>query len=138
MATIDAPRHQMIKRAVRQRPEAGLDVTIHLWERLASELISIIGEGGFQSLYARSIHLTKATFPWLVLSHPSQQTDSRFAALKTSLEGRDFTEACEASINFLITFIDILALLIGEPLTTSILRSAWGDGTFDIAAKELR
>jgi hypothetical protein len=100
MATIDAPRHQIIKRAVRQRPEADLDVTIHLWERLASELISIIGEGGFQSLYARSIHLTKATFPWLVLSHPSQQTDSRFAALKTSLDGRDFTEACEAQYHF--------------------------------------
>jgi hypothetical protein len=121
-----------------QRPEAGLDVTIHLWERLASELISIIGEGGFQSLYSRSIHLTNVTFPWLVLSHSSQQTDSRFAGLKISLEGRDFTEASEASIALLITFIDILALLIGEPLTTSILRSAWDDGAFDIVGKELR
>lgn len=121
-----------------QRPEAGLDVVIHLWERLASELISIIGEGGFQSLYSRSVHLTNVTFPWLMLSHPSQQADSRFAGLKISLEGRDFTEASEASIALLTTFIDILALLIGEPLTTSILRSAWGDGAFDIAGKELR
>ncbi|MDB5762081.1 MAG: hypothetical protein JWQ21_1076 [Herminiimonas sp.] len=128
----------MIRRAVTRRPEAILDVTVNLWERLASELISIIGEGGFQSLYSRSMHLTSATFPWLVLSHPWQRADSRFADLKISLEGRDFPEASEASITLLITFIDILALLIGEHLTTSMLRLAWGDDALDIAEKELR
>ena len=121
-----------------QRPEAILDVTVNLWDRLASELISIIGEGGFQSLYLRSVHLTNVTFPWLVLSHPSQQTDSRFAGLKMSLEGRDITEATGASITLMITFIDILALLIGDLLTTSILRSAWGDDALNIVVKELR
>lgn len=119
-----------------QRPESILEVTINLWERLASELISIIGEGGFQSLYSRSVHLTNVTFPWLVLRHPLQQTDSRFTGLKMSLEGRDIKEASEASITLLITFIDILAMLIGEQLTTSILCSAWDDDAFDIALKE--
>ena len=137
MATINIQRHQMIQRAVTQRPEAIVDVTIHLWERLASELISIIGEGGFQSLYARSVHLTSATFPWMVLSHPWQRSDSRFPDLKISFEGRDLAEAGEASVTLLITFIDILALLIGELLTTSILRAAWGDDALDIAGKEL-
>lgn len=127
----------MIRRAVTQRPDAIREVTISLWERLASELISIIGEGGFQSLYARSGHLTNATFPWLVLNHPSQLIKSRFEGLKMSLDGRSVTESSEASIALLITFIDILALLIGDLLTTSILRSAWGDDALDIAAKEL-
>jgi hypothetical protein len=140
MATTDAQPHQMIRRAITRRPDAIPGVTIDLWERLASQLISIIGEGGFDSLYSRSVHLTNATFPWLAVSHPppAQQTDSRFAGLKTSLEGRDFTEASEASITLFITFIDILALLIGEHLTTSILHSAWGDDALDIAVKELR
>lgn len=123
-----------------QRPEAMLDVTISLWERLASELISIIGEGGFQSLYSRSVHITRVTFPWIVPSHPWQRTDSRFEDLKISFERQDFTEvseASEASITLLITFIDILALLIGELLTTSILGSAWGDDAL-IAGKELQ
>ena len=128
----------MIRRAVMHRPEAIADVTINLWERVAAELISIIGEGGFQSLYSRSVHLASVTFPWLALKHPSQPTDSRFAGLKISLEGRDFTETSEASITLLTTFIDILALLIGEVLTTSILRSAWGDDALEIAAKELQ
>lgn len=136
MATINAQRHKMIRRAVLQRPDAIVDVTISLWERLASELISIIGEGGFQSLYSRSVHLTRAAFPWIALDHSGTDADSRFADLSMSLEGRDFTEASEASMALLITFIDILALLIGEHLTTSILRSAWGDEALNIAGKE--
>ncbi|PUA18910.1 hypothetical protein C7W93_03060 [Glaciimonas sp. PCH181] len=120
-----------------QRPEAVLETTVYLWERLASELTSIIGEGGFQSLYSRSVHLTSASFPWMVLSHPWQRTDSRFVDLKVSFEDRSFTETSEASIALLVTFIDILAVLIGELLTTSILRSAWGDDALDIAGKEL-
>lgn len=128
----------MIKRAVMQRPEAMLDVSIDLWERLAAKLILIIGEGGFQSLYSRSVHVTGAAFPWLAPSHPRHQTDSRFTGLKISLGGRDIQEAREASIALLNTFIDILALLIGELLTTSILHAAWGDEALDMAAKELR
>ena len=115
-----------------------MDVTIDLWEKLAFELISIIGEGGFQSLYSRSIHLAGTTFPWITLSHPEQPADSRFADLKINLEGRDLTQASEASITLLITFIDILILLIGDLLTTTILRSAWGDDALDTDVKESR
>lgn len=115
-----------------------MDVTIDLWEKLAFELISIIGEGGFQSLYSRSIHLAGTTFPWITLGHPEQRADSRFADLKINLEGRDLTQASEASITLLITFIDILILLIGDLLTTSILRSAWGDDALDTDVKESR
>ena len=138
MASINTQRHQLVRQAVMRRPEAIVDVTIDLWERLAAELIAIIGEGGFSSLYSRSAHLASVTFPWMLLSHPWQQTDSRFTDLEKSLEGRTFEDASEASIALLITFVDILALLIGEHLTTSILHSAWGDDAADIAGKELR
>jgi hypothetical protein len=121
-----------------QRPEAVAAVTIDLWERLAAELISIIGDDGFQSLYTRSTHLASVKFSWVVFNHPWQRSESRFAGLQISLEKQDLTEASEASIALLTTFIDILALLIGEPLTTSILRSAWGDDVSDTAVKELR
>ena len=47
MATEHSPRNQVIRKAVMQRPEAMLDVTINLWQSLAFELIAIIGEGGF-------------------------------------------------------------------------------------------
>ncbi len=118
-----------------QRPDAVVEVTILLWERLAAELSSIIGEEGFQSLYARSGNLIRATFPWLLLDHASQSSASRFAGLQISLENRSLAEATEASKALLITFVDILALLIGDQLTASILRSAWIDEALDIAEK---
>lgn len=120
-----------------QRPEAIVEVSIHLWERLAHELVSIIGEGGFQSLYKRSLHLTSATFPWMELNSPLPQKGSGFADLKKCLAGQDSTNAGEASAALLIAFIDILALLIGELLTSSILRLAWGDDALDTVVKEL-
>jgi hypothetical protein len=137
MATNDDQRHRMIEKAVMQRPEALVAVTLHLWERLSFELTSIIGEGGFQSLYARSVHLVRVRYPWIVPIHSSQPSDSAFASLKSCLEERDLTEGNEASVALLSTFIDILIVLIGELLTTSILRSAWGDDVVDIAGKEL-
>lgn len=138
MATIDDQRHQMIRIVIMRRPDAIGDVTLQLWERLASELTSIIGDGGFQSLYARSVHLARVTFPWIVLNQPAMPTVAVFANLKKCLEERDSTLACEASITLLKIFIDILILLIGELLTTSILRSAWGDDAVNIAGTELQ
>lgn len=43
-----------------------------------------------------------------------------------SLEGQAPAQASEANSLLMITFTDILASLIGEQLTTSILRLAWG------------
>jgi hypothetical protein len=40
-------------------PEKVVDIAIDLWEQLAREIISIVGESGFYSLYARSIYLTQ-------------------------------------------------------------------------------
>jgi hypothetical protein len=128
----------MIRRAVTQRPEAIVDVSIQLWEQLAAELISIIGEGGFQSLYARSVHIASGHFPWIVPPPVSLAAESLFGSLKLCLAGRDLTESCEASTALLNIFIDILIVLIGELLTTSILRSAWGDDVVDIAGTELQ
>jgi hypothetical protein len=136
MTSIGPQWHQIIKNANTQRPEALVAVAIDVWQKLALQLISIIGEGGFQSLYARSLHLTSAAFPWIAES-PAAPTDSRFVNLKINLEGRDPVEAGEANIALLITFIDILALLIGEHLTLSILRSTWGDEALDAVVKEM-
>src|ERR1700737_4209523 len=121
MATIETPWHQTIRTAitqrsdsldVTQRPDATLDVSIALWERLAAELIAIIGEGGVQALYSRSIHITRATFPWIVISHPWQRTESRFLELKVSFSRRNDAEVSEASIALLVTFVDLLASLV--------------------------
>lgn len=120
-------RHVLIRKTVYNRPHPVAQSSVQLWESLAEELVSIIGEGGFQSLYIRSIHLNSKAFPWMAIEHSSLQMASRFANLKKCFEGQPEKNICDANCALLITFIDILALLIGELLTARILHSAWGD-----------
>ena len=136
METRDPPRHQLIERLMAQRPEKVADAAINLWEQMATQIISIVGEEGFNSLYARSVFLAQQTFPWLAASSLSQQTDQRFAELKKCLEGQTPSQAREANSLLLLTFTGILAALIGEPLTTRILCSAWGDDASTSTSKE--
>ena len=136
MVTNDLLRHQMINNLMAQPAEKVADAAINLWEQMATQIISIVGNGGFNSLYARSVFLSQTTFPWLATDPLSPQPDHRFSELKMSLEGQMPAQAREANSLLLITFTDILASLIGEQLTTSILRSAWGDDASNKAGKE--
>lgn len=135
-------RHQIIRETVLKRPDAIVVTSEHLWQRLVNELISIIGEGGFQSMYGRSLHQLVARYTWLPLPGTSinmalaSGPASRFAALAECLTAQSPQDAAEGSIALLCTFIDTLALLIGEHLTTRILRSAWGDDALELAVKE--
>lgn len=133
----DLLRHQMIKSLIPPQYEKVADSAINLWEPMAAQISSIVGAGGFNSLYARSVFLTQPAFPWLAAGLMSPQTDHRFAALRLSLEGQTPAQAREANSLLLITFTDILASLIGEELTSSILRSAWGDNASISAGMEL-
>lgn len=138
METSDVLRHQIINSLVAQHTEKVADAAIDLWEQMATQIISIVGEGGFNSLYVRSVFLTRSTFPWLATGPLPPQADQRFAGLKMSIEGRTPAQASEANSLLLITFTDILVSLIGEQLTTSILRSAWGDDASHRAGKEFK
>lgn len=138
METSDLLRHQFIKNILAQHHEKVADAAISLWEQMATQIIAIVGEGGFNSLYARSVFLTQSTFPWLTASSMLPLADQRFAELKMSLEGQTPAQASAANSLLLITFTDILAALIGEQLTTSILRSAWGNDASDRANKEFQ
>ena len=126
METSDPLRHQMIKAFMAQSPEKVADAAIHAWEQLATQIISIVGEDGFNSLYARSLFLSQSKFPCLAPNPQAPQADHRFAGLGTNLEGQPPAQASEANSLLLVTFTDILASLIGEQLTTRILGLAWG------------
>ncbi|WGG48849.1 hypothetical protein [Rugamonas sp. DEMB1] len=131
MATNEEQRHRMIERLVGRPAAAPLDACVALWQGLALQLNAIIGEGGFESLYNRSAHLARRAHPWLA---PSAGRD--FGALRDSLAQQDAGQAGEACSALLIFFTDTLILLIGELLTTSILRAAWGDDAVNTAGKE--
>jgi hypothetical protein len=131
-------RHQMIKSLMAQPTEKIADTAINLWERMATQIISIVGEDGFNSLYARSIFLTQSEFPLLAAGSLAPQSDHRFAGVKASLEGIAPAQASEANTLLLIKFTDILASLVGEQLTSHILQLAWGIGLSNSAGKEIQ
>jgi hypothetical protein len=137
MATTEQQRHRMIERAVLRRPDTQADISIGMWESLATELRTIIGERGFELLYARSLERAGAQFPWLA-PHPPQAAGDAFALLTASLNARAPAEAHAASAAFLNVFTDTLILLIGELLTNSLLRKAWGDDVVNNAGTEHR
>lgn len=138
METSDLSRHQMIKGLFAPHTENVAEAAIHRWEQMAAHIILIVGEDGFNSLYARSVHLTQSTFPWLAAGSLSPHTGQRFAELKANLEGQKPAQASEANDLLLLTFTGILATLIGEPLTTRILSSAWGKDASYGTSKEAK
>ena len=116
-------RQQLVKRLMAQPSEEEVaDTAIDLWEQIATQIISIIGEVGFDSLYLRSVFLTQSTYPWLAAVLPQAKIDQRFTDLKISFEGQTPEQAKAANSLLLITFTDILASLIGEQLTIRLLR----------------
>jgi hypothetical protein len=137
MATPVQQRHAMIEQAVRRLPDAHADTSIALWHSLAAELSVIIGDRGFESLYARSLHRAGTAYPWLE-PHPAQASEHAFELLAARLHGRAPAEAHAASAALLIIFIDTLILLIGDLLTNTILRTAWGDHIVEGAGTEHR
>ena len=136
METTPLPRHHLIENLVTQRTGDVVDTALGLWEKLALELVVIIGEGGFSSLYARSVFLSKARFPWLIDTTSPEKTKQPLVELRTKLAGRTFEEISAANILLLRTFSDILVTLIGEELTNIILRSAWGNSASENPVKE--
>ena len=135
MATSHLLRHQLIKRLMAPLGGSVADASIILWEQMAVQIISIVGEEGFDSLFARSLFLSQSTFPWLAANF-LPKVEHRFAELKESLEGQAPAQASEANSLLLITFTDILASLIGESLITRILHLSWGDDISTRVGKE--
>jgi hypothetical protein len=129
METSRLLRHQIIESLIPQDTDNVAEAAIHRWELIANQIISIVGEGGFNALYIRSTFLANSKYPWLPVDSLSLWTDDRFADLKKNLAGQMPAQASAANCLLLITLTDILASLIGEDLTTRILRSAWGNDT---------
>lgn len=121
-------RQQLIQNTIIRSSNVTNDITHAVWPPLTTQLVSFIGEGGFNALYARSMYLTHEVFPWLLAADMPGSAAVRLNHLKMSLQAQSAEEANKASHFLLLTFTNILASLIGEPLTLALLSSAWDDG----------
>ena len=136
MQTREIPRQQTIENALKRQPDAVVQTTIHLWELLAPELISIIGDGGFAPLYARSFRLACKQHAWLAQQGAKPSGKERFTELRNGLQIQSIAQASKASLDLFTIFLDLLASLIGEELTTHLLHSAWSKESSETPAKD--
>jgi hypothetical protein len=132
----DKLRHRLIAMLVAQNNEKTTDAAIILWGQMSAKIISIVGESGFNSLYVRSVLLSASKFSWLATYNPKTENTHQFTQLKLCLEKQTSNQIVDGNIHLLIALTDILASLIGEPLTTNILCMAWGNEASDFVLKE--
>lgn len=131
MTTHDELRQQIVSRiAVRESTELA-SLAMQWWAAVASELIPLVGQDGFNVLYDRSVALTQSRFPWLA----PQQADLSFTSLRASIAARSADDAFRASVELLVIFAGNLAGLIGETLASSIISAAWGGNTASAGAE---
>ena len=108
------------------------------YDDLARVLMPLIGQVGIEALAARAVHLAQREYPWLVTTRQPEQTEAPFAQIISSLERQDPALAMEAAAAVLAILTGLLVTLIGEPLTTRLVRQAWPDGFSDAGVEETR
>jgi hypothetical protein len=104
-----------------------------VWQEIVDALCPIIGRGGVEALYNRSLHLTSRTYPWLAGTHGGDQAGIDFSPLKAVLAGQGTANAASGGGALLQTFYDLLADVIGPSLTAGLLRSAWANAVSHIS-----
>jgi hypothetical protein len=101
------------------------EATINTWRQVASQILPVIGAGGVDVLFNRSLHLTCTAFPWLTILGDHRDSAVLLASLKERLAGREPDAAAEASYTLLVTFVEQLMSMIGESLTERLLSTVW-------------
>jgi hypothetical protein len=124
-------RRKAIRRTLEERaggaPDAAAvaEAAISTWHQVADRLAPVIGVQGVNVLFSRSLHLTSATFQWLVNAGDRGSNNAQLATLEARLAGCKPEISAEASYALLVTFTELLTTLIGEPLTDRLLNPVW-------------
>lgn len=101
------------------------EATLGTWRQVAARLAPVIGARGVDALFGRSLHVTSKAFPALAKVQNGGDGAARLAALKACLAGQEPAAAAEAGQALLVNFTELLASLIGAPLTERLLAPIW-------------
>jgi hypothetical protein len=104
---------------------ATAEATAATWRLVVVQLAPVIGARGLDVLFNRALHQTSVAFPWLAVAVDRGGSASPLPSLMACLAGQATATATEASYTLLLTFVESLATLIGESLTTRLLASVW-------------
>ncbi len=95
------------------------------WRQMFDVLTPVIGEGGVTSLFLRTCNITRAEVDWVSRPGTGVRAVNGLDHLASMLLDRTVDEIHAANHRMLLTFVTILASLIGPVLTEHLLGIAW-------------
>ena len=99
-----------------------------LLERLSARLAEVIGPAGVRAIFLRAVKLRTPEFPFLDARAVPQSPGERLAEpLRARLQEQPPETIQEASVILFATFAGLLAAVIGDRLTGSLLQQIWPD-----------
>lgn len=103
------------------------DAAIAVWRRVRNKLDPLLGALSARLLFVRSLEVHQQQFPWLPEATTSAAIDDVFDEFERRLQQSAPDELARVNRALLATYTDALCELIGEPLSTRFLRSAFPD-----------
>jgi hypothetical protein len=100
------------------------DAALAHWCRVEVELSPILGAAGVAALFRRSLYQLRDAHPTLALAHETSGGVGDFEPLRSALENLSQADAATISSALMQAFRDLLAGLIGAPLSERLLRPA--------------
>jgi hypothetical protein len=98
-----------------------LEVVQRITERLYRDLGKLIGAAGFEVLLARALALAARAQPSLV----GITAGPGGTLVSTGARSRDDAARSQAATSIVVQFLELLGTLIGDDLTTRLLRDTW-------------
>ena len=114
-----------------------LDLVIVSWKEIDRVLRPIIGKGGIEPLFHRSVEITAQAYPWLTAASTSAQSTMDFGQLRNALANENTSHFAGASDMLLGHFHYLLTILIGLSLTDRLLRPVLDPLLNGTAAKDI-
>jgi hypothetical protein len=122
----DAIRTTLQQRAA-SLPDASVtsEATGVTWRLVEAQLVPVIGPRGLDVLFRRALHQTTTSFPWLAAAVDRGGSAGPLPSLMACLAARDPATSAEAASALLLSFVELLATLIGTSLTERLLTPVW-------------
>ncbi|MHB1320287.1 MAG: hypothetical protein ACYCY0_01810 [Acidithiobacillus ferrivorans] len=118
----------MIKDFLEHCPDEEVDDLAHdLWKSLTTEITFLVGQEGFDTLYARSVFLTNNASPWQDNSAPQPLNRPITGPLPSAEIPQTPAQIRVTTRQLLSVFIGVLSALIGDQVTARILDVAWNN-----------
>jgi hypothetical protein len=126
---VDAARRLLARDAQGARStEEQRAVSLRACDKTVSHLATFLGSAGARAVFARSVRLTAPDFPRLRKVQPAAEGDeSPSVQMEIALRGETPDAVAETMVALHATVLALLETLIGERLTSAVLRDAWPD-----------